>query len=110
MAIHNKNKAMFDWVLKKRPEFIDDVFKINNKEYSFLEFSLISKFTTGIQLGLKKLTNKELLLSNLGKMKDLCNQDRKTLETLEKIYNSLLYKELSNKYKSKNNISKKPKI
>lgn len=115
LSIFNKNKAMFDWVMKKRPEFINQIFRVNNEEYNFLEFSIICNFRHGIRMSLKKMNNEELLEVNPEYYKKLSKKFKRTessraLELFDRLYKSLFYKKLNNKYAEKNSKSKKLKI
>lgn len=110
LAIKNKNKVMFQWVMKKRPQFTQDKFILNNKEYSLLEFSLICDFRHGAQLALRNMNEKEILLLEAGNLRELCKKYQRTAETFDKTYTSILYKTISEKYKPKNNSTKKLKI
>lgn len=110
LAIKSKNKTMFKWIMKKRPNFVKDKFTFNNKDYELLEFSLLCDFRHGAQFILKKMNTQELLAVNLGNLKDLCSGYKKTSETFEKTYTSVLYKKMSEKYKSKDITTQKYKI
>lgn len=114
-AIYNKNSNMFNWVIKRKPEQINDKFYINNKQYGFLEFCLVCDFRKGVKLALKNMDKDELMSLNMPKLKKLCQHSEipKTLETLEKTYTHLMYKYMRNKYEnvsSSGNKEKKLKI
>lgn len=106
---------MFDWVMKRKPEYLNDHFYVNEKEYNLLEFSLLCDFRVAIQLFLRNMEKEELKNLNIPKLKQLCkdNSNHLTLETFEKTYTALIYKEFSEKYEQKNKPtikSKKSKI
>lgn len=110
MAIHNKNKAMFEWVLKQKPHFINTKFSLNDKQYDLLEFSVMCNFRYGVQLALRNMDKNNLLSLEFNKLKDLSKNSPRMTETFEKTYTALLYKEMSNKYPPKNIQNKRNKI
>lgn len=116
LAIQNKNNNMFEWILKRKPEYIHDKFFINDKEHTFLEYCLYCDFRTGIQMSLKSMSKEELKNLNIPKLKALCKEhsNHLSLETFQKTYTSLIYKAISNKYEKDINPSnintKRPKI
>lgn len=111
LAIQNKNKLMFDWVVERKPEYLKDKFFVNEKEYNLLEFSLLNDFRVAIQLVLRNMEKEELKNLNIPKLKQLCkdNSNHLTLETFQKTYTALIYKELSSKYEQENKATNKLK-
>lgn len=115
LAIQNKNNNMFQWVLKRKPEYVNDVFYKNDNPYTLLEFSLMCDFRKGVQLALRKMNQDELNLLDFPKLKTLCieHSNHLTLETFQKTYTAIMYKNLMNKYENsnvKNTKTKKMKI
>lgn len=108
LAIKNKNKNLFDWVLKKMPHQINETFRVNEKEFSFLEYSLYCNFRTGIKLGLMENKDKlnQLDIDALIKLSD----DDFTIDVFQKIYKSLLYRKINMKYNNLAKTTKRTKI
>lgn len=104
MLYHNKN--LYNWVLKREPGFVKDYFSINEKEYSMLEFSLIIGFRTGVLDSLRKMNEDELYSLNVSALKEhIREDDTLTLETFQKTYSSIIYKNMLKKYNINNNIN-----
>lgn len=115
LAVQNKNDNMFQWVLQRKPEYLNDIFYKNDQPYTFLEFSLMCDFRKGVQLALRKMNQDELNLLNIPKLKKLCveHSNHLTLETFQKTYTAIMYKNMISKYDNsniKNSKTKKMKI
>lgn len=95
LAIQAQNNNLFNWVLKRKPEYLKDTFFINDKPYSLLEFAMFCGFRKAVQLALKTMTHKEFISLDTINLKALCHMDTSTIETFDKTYTSLLYKNMS---------------
>lgn len=112
LAIQNKNNNLFNWLLKRKPEYMSDTFFINDKKHTFLEYCLYCNFRKGIKMSLINMSKEELINLNMSKLKSLCKDhtDSLSLETFQKTYTALIYKKITNKYENILNTHKTKKL